>query len=89
MKYRGLDYHRRDRHWLVKIKSGGRVFYLKTYHDPQVAARVYDAAAVILHGPNAKLNFDGTPPPAIPRARIRQWLLEAGAIRPTQPLGDS
>lgn len=83
VNYRGVGYHRRDGHFLVKIKSGGRVFYLKTYHSAEVAARVYDAAAVILHGPQAKLNFDGQPPPSIPRARVRQWLIEAGAIRPT------
>jgi hypothetical protein len=63
----------------MKITAGSRHLTWPTYFDdPEEAARVFDVAAQYIRGPDAVLNFDGQPPPRIPRAEIRQWLLRNG-----------
>lgn len=43
--------------FFVSIKKGGKRYYLGTYRDAESAARVYDEAALRLHGESARLNF--------------------------------
>lgn len=43
--------------YFVSIKKAGRRYYLGTYRDAESAARVYDEAALRLHGKSARLNF--------------------------------
>jgi hypothetical protein len=79
--YRGVSWHARDKKWRVKVKSHGRHFHLGNYDDQETAARVFDVAAAEIHGPNAVLNFDGSPPPHIPKAVIIQRLIDCGAVK--------
>ncbi len=80
--YRGVLYHNRDKHYRVRVKYQGQSIHLKTWKDPEVAARVYDCAASMLHGPDAQFNFDGNPPLSVPKSKVRMWLLEAGVRIP-------
>lgn len=78
-RYRGVTRHKRDRYWRVRLKKHGEYFYLKhcqTLRSAETAARVYDVAADYLHGPDAILNFDGSPPAGIAKAEIFGWLLK-------------
>ena len=91
-QYRGVVWHSKQGQWRVKVKKSDpaagrqRLFY-KEFHDEETAARVYDVVARMLHGPNAKLNFDGEPPVEHPRYEILRWMLEQGTITPEEALG--
>ena len=63
--FRGVTWHNHGKKYRVKVRNYGRFFYFGYYADPEVAARVYDAAAAMVHGPDAVLNFDGHPPPEV------------------------
>ena len=81
VRYRGVSWHKGDKKFRVKVKSHGRHIYVGNYDDAETAARVYDCAASIIHGPNAVFNFDGAPPPHIPKAAILQRLIDCGAVK--------
>ena len=80
-KYRGVFWHERKNRYVAKIKHHCRTCNLGAYEDPRVAARVYDFAAGILKGPDAKFNFDGNPPPQVPGVIIRNTLRQIGVLR--------
>jgi hypothetical protein len=75
-----VSWHARARKWRVKLKFGGRDYNLGYYDDEVVAARVYDAAALMVRGRRVRFNFDGEPPATVTRAAIRKRLIELGAI---------
>jgi len=82
MRYRGVTYQSERARYQVKIKHAGRHIHLGHFQRPDVAARVWDVAAVLLRGPGTPLNFDGQPPKNISVGKIRQKLLDKGVLRP-------
>lgn len=79
-RYRGVVWRgNKQAAYRVKVKKGTRVFY-REFKDERFAARVYDVAARLVHGPDAKLNFDGQPPEGVSVADVRRWLLAAGFL---------
>ena len=75
--YRGVSFHSRDGLWRMKITAGSRQLTWPTYfRKPETAARVFDVACQFIRGPDAVLTFDGEPPPEVPRAMVKQWLIE-------------
>ena len=85
--YRGVSWHKKQRRWRVKLKQRvhGRPpleFYMEFPDEPgaaELAARVYDTAARIVHGKCRTLNFPGEAlPDEVDPERIRRKLLDAG-----------
>jgi len=76
--YRGVCWHNHAKKFRVRLKHHHRYFYLGYYADAQQAARVYDAGAAMVQGPDAVLNFDGRPPPEVPLAGIVHRLVKKG-----------
>lgn len=69
----------RDRHYEPTVKYRGKLIYLKSWHNPTMAARVRDVAAKWLYGPNATLNFpDVSAPAPVRESDIAGWLIERG-----------
>lgn len=87
-QYRGISWHKKDRRWRVKIRAQQRNLFLGNYTDPEYAARVYDAAAKILHGPDAVLNFDGDPPQGMTTAELKRMLVQKGVKLSCKTLND-
>ena len=56
-KYKGVSWHKGDRKWHARIYHDGRCHHLGAFTSEIEAARAYDRAARILHGPFASLNF--------------------------------
>ena len=79
-KYRGVSWHKRYHCWRVKIGSHGRHVFLGNYQDPATAARVYDAAAMILHRRDAVLNFPDAPPSKDLLTKMTHLLLRKKAL---------
>jgi AP2 domain/HNH endonuclease len=52
----GVSWNYRKRKWRASITKDGRLFYLGDYKDEKDAARAYDAKALELFGPEAKIN---------------------------------
>ena len=59
--YKGVS--QRDHLWQARIGFDSRVLHLGFYPKPEVAAQVYDAAARLLFGEYAILNFPDSPTP--------------------------
>ncbi len=84
--YRGVSWHKRQRRWRVKLKQRayGRApleFYMEfadKSESPEIAARVYDAAARIVQGWYATQNFPDKGLPDEVAEQIRRKLLDAG-----------
>lgn len=55
--YKGVSWNRRDQRWYVKVTASGKTTFVGVFKDEEEAARAYDAAAVLLHGEFAWLNF--------------------------------
>jgi hypothetical protein len=55
--YKGIWWHKRTGKWEAGIMANGVRKHLGYFDDPAQAAKVYDAAAIQLHGPFAKTNF--------------------------------
>lgn len=55
--YRGVSWHAQRRRWVAYIKHEQRTRYLGLFDSAEDAARAYDAAAQVLHGEFASLNF--------------------------------
>ena len=56
-KYKGVSWHKGDRKWHARIYHDGRCHHLGAFTSEIEAAKAYDRAARILHGPFASLNF--------------------------------
>jgi len=84
-KYRGVCWHKKQNQWRVSVVKWGKRFY-REFRDEEVAARVYDMVAKIVHGPDAQLNFPEdkgmVPPEGITRNEIIAWLVLAKLVRP-------
>lgn len=79
--YRGVSWHKLHNCWRVKIHLHGRSLHLGNYQDAMMAARIYDAASVLLRGPDAILNFSTPPPPETLLKQVKERLVEMGAMR--------
>lgn len=55
--FKGVSRHSSNRVWVANVQAGGVAHYIGSYADKVEAARAYDAAALRLHGPFARLNF--------------------------------
>lgn len=82
-RYRGVSYHcgRGHEKYIVRVKSGPRIAVLGMFDDAKFAARVYDYAARLVHGPSAMLNLRHAEPPGeITERLVRKRLMAAGLI---------
>lgn len=73
-KYRGVSYHRGRGHggkYLVRVKSGATIVTLGMFDEAEFAARIYDYAARLVHGPAAMANFR----PAAPLDETYEWIV--------------
>ena len=57
-KYKGVSWSSREKKWKAQIQENKRKRPLGTYVSEEQAARVYDKAALQLHGEFAKINFN-------------------------------
>lgn len=55
-KYRGVDFHKKNRKWVARIKVNKNQIYLGSFQDQNNAAEAYNEAAVKYHGQYAQLN---------------------------------
>lgn len=80
-RYRGVVWRgNKQKAYRIKVKKGDTVFY-REFKDLETAIRVYDVAAKMVHGPDAKVNLDGLPPAGISPKDIRRWLIASGFIK--------
>lgn len=63
-RYKGVYKSHACDGWTAQIKRDGRARALGRYPTEEMAARVYDAAAIEVFGAFARLNFPGETPPA-------------------------
>lgn len=54
--YKGVQRQILAKTYMARIKSNGKQYYLGTYATPEEAAKVYNIAAIKLHGEFASLN---------------------------------
>ena len=57
-RFVGVCYDKRDRKWIARIRTDGKVKCLGSHSNEIEAAKAYDAAAKKYHGEFAKLNFN-------------------------------
>ncbi len=76
----GVSWHMRRDHYRVKLKVDGKHVHLGVFQNPEDAARVWDAAKLLVCKPE-RLNFDGNPPESVSVAEIRAKLVKAGVLR--------
>lgn len=57
--FRGVTLHKNAGKWQAAIRRHGKKHHLGLHATAEAAARAYDAGAVRLFGPNARLNFGG------------------------------
>jgi len=81
--YRGVSWHSRENRWQAKIKAHGKQVHLGKFSRPEVAARVWDVAAVLLRGEGTLKNFDGSPPEGVSVGDVRARLERAGLLGPS------
>lgn len=74
--YKGV--FERSGNYQARIRIPGRYVVLGTFQNEAEAVQVYDAAATILRGEYARLNFDHIPADVLDRAR--EVLVRKGAI---------
>lgn len=55
--YKGVSWNNRLSKWICQIKANGKSRHLGVFSNPEEAAKVYDAEAIVLFGSFAKLNF--------------------------------
>ncbi|UCD53067.1 MAG: HNH endonuclease [Phycisphaerales bacterium] len=61
-KYKGVRYDKRRKKWIAEITYKGKKHYLGAFDNEIEAAQAYDAEAVELFGPYARLNFPAHDP---------------------------
>jgi hypothetical protein len=79
--FRGVSWHAHRCKWRIKIKAHGRHYNLGYSIRPDEAARIWDAAAFLLRGAAARLNFSDTPSRPEYLQIARERLVRLGAIR--------
>lgn len=57
-EYRGVTWSKAKERWLARIDHEGKQRQLGYFRDEKEAARAYDAAAWVLKGADAQLNFE-------------------------------
>lgn len=62
--FKGVAWFTRYGRWTARIKGDQRIF-LGYYDTPEEAAKMYDAAAILLHGEFARTNFSTIDPSAL------------------------
>jgi hypothetical protein len=55
--FKGVTWHKRQKKYNVRITVLGKTIELGSCTDPKKGAAIYNAAAVVYHGPFAKLNI--------------------------------
>jgi len=87
--HKGVCWHKCNSDWVVKVckhdhsvNPSKRRNFQKTFLDFDVAVRVRDYVARMLHGPGKKLNTDGRLPPGVSRIDVIQWLIRQDVIEP-------
>lgn len=90
-QYSGVTWHVVKGKWCARLSYDGKAVY-RICDSEEEAARIYDVAVDLIYGkmprenwppncPAAKpANFDGNPPVGICRAKIKQWLIDAGLL---------
>ena len=61
--FRGVHWHMGGQKWAARIQINNKSVYLGIYSNPEDAARAYDARAIEVDGPFARLNFPITNKP--------------------------
>ena len=64
--YIGVFWRKRESMWIAVIESCGKKHHIILSHDPIIAAKARDAAAIKYHGEFARLNFPTSNQKAIP-----------------------
>ncbi len=76
---RGVVYNRAKSCYQARVSYQRRYIWLKTYSDPEHAARVRDIADFWIRGADSKQNFpERLLPPGVAESDIARWLVDAG-----------
>lgn len=68
-------------HWQVQIRAGAKILtWPRRFADQVEAARLADALALCVRGPDARLNFDGVCPPWVTPEILRAFFEDRGAL---------
>lgn len=76
VKFKGVTYEKKRKHWVAAIHSGDKTHYLGSFDNPIKAAKAYDIAAVEIFGEYAMTNetlglFDEPKEPV--RLYLQEW----------------
>jgi hypothetical protein len=77
-QYRGVCWHKKDKKWRAKLKVGYHHVFLGNYDTAEEAALVWDHAARVLRGPDAKPNFPDAVVPLKVQIAAESYLKNAG-----------
>lgn len=79
MQYKGVVYRAERGHWQPRVTYKRQSVWLKTFLNPEAAARVRDIADYWVRAGNSKQNFrERMLPAGVTEAEIARWLLEGG-----------
>lgn len=76
-RYKGVSWNKRDAIWQTRIKYNGKTICIGNHKIEEVAANHYDAAAVLLFGDIAWLNFPENMKAYIEQSKEILWTLLA------------
>lgn len=77
----GATFRKSTGRWECRVRMNNKVYWLGHYTNREIAGRIYDVAAIIVHGPGQKLNYEGNPPEGYTLGDIMKLLLESGLPR--------
>jgi hypothetical protein len=60
-RFKGVFWYKRSGRWQANIRLDGKQYHLGYFTDEVEAARAYDAAAAVMFGEFARLNFERLP----------------------------